>query len=80
MLANLSQWDWSVNDADFCDEGGKGPTRFIYCMCQQTAPKGAQAVGGGGYHMGIFPGNEFEWLSSFYPPPEHYEQQQLAGK
>lgn len=33
--------DWSVNDADFTDEGGKGPTRFIYCMCQQTKPKNA---------------------------------------
>ena len=64
-LRNLSQWDWSVNDADFCDEGGKGPTRFIYCMCQQTKPRAAQNVtfhGGGGYQVGTFPGNEFEWL------------------
>eukprot|EP01051_Picozoa_sp_SAG22_P029129 SAG22_NODE_10642_length_523_cov_1.455189_1_plen_63_part_00 len=53
--------------ADFCDEGGKGPTRFIYCMCQQTKPQNATVTpGGGGYQMGLFPGNEFEWLSSFY--------------
>ena len=71
MLGNLSAWDWSVNDADFCDEGGKGPTRFIYGLCQQTRPLAARdepSRGGGGYHVGIFPGNEFEWLSSFYPP------------
>ena len=76
MLGNISHWDWSVNDADFCDEGGKGPTRFIYCMCQQTKPAAARNVtfvGGGGYHMGIYPGNEMQWLSSFYPPREAYE-------
>ena len=74
MLGNISQWDWSVNDADFCDEGGKGPTRFIYGMCQQTKPAAFDDGyhGGGGYHIGIFPGNEFEWLSSFYPPREAY--------
>ena len=73
MLANLSQWDWSVNDADFCDEGGTGPTRFIYSLCQQTKPANATyAHGGGGYHLGSYPGNEFEWLSSFYPPREAY--------
>lgn len=66
-LGNLSQWDWSVNDADFCDEGGKGPTRFIYAMCEQTAPRNASRTGGGGgYHMGVYPGNESQWLSSFY--------------
>jgi hypothetical protein len=58
-----------VNDADFCDEGGKGPTRFIYGMCEQTAPINASRKGGsGGYQLGTFPGNEFEWLSSFFPP------------
>jgi hypothetical protein len=58
-----------VNDADFCDEGGKGPTRFIYGMCEQTAPINASHKGGsGGYQLGTFPGNEFEWLSSFFPP------------
>jgi polygalacturonase len=54
-------------------------------MCQQTKPQSAQNVtfhGGGGYHIGTFPGNEFEWLSSFYPPREVYleaqvQQQQL---
>ena len=51
--------------------GGNGPTRFIYCMGQQTKPAAAANVtflGGGGYHVGTFPGNELEWLSSFYPP------------
>ena len=28
FLTNLSSWDWSVNDADFCNEGGHGPTRY----------------------------------------------------
>lgn len=44
-------------------------------MCQQTKPAAARNVtfhGGGGYHIGTFPGNEFEWLSSFYPPREGY--------
>jgi hypothetical protein len=75
MLANISQWDWSVNDADFTDEGGKAPTRFIYGMCQQTKPLNFTDTsyhGGGGYHLGTFPGNEFEWLSSFFPPREAY--------
>ena len=83
MLGNISQWDWSVNDADFCDEGGKGPTRFLYCMCQQTKPRAAQNVtfrGGGGYHIGTFPGNERQWLSSFYPPREaHLRGARAAG-
>jgi hypothetical protein len=30
FLKNLTRWNWSVNDADFCDENGAGPTRFIY--------------------------------------------------
>ena len=75
FLGNMSQWDWSVSDADFCDEGGKGPTRFIYCANEQTTPPNASRLGGGGgYHMGLFSGNELEWLSSFYPPTEHYER------
>jgi hypothetical protein len=74
FFGNISRWDWSVNDADFCDEGGKGPTRFIYGMCQQTKPANATAwdkahglLGSGGYHLGTFDGNESEWLSSFFP-------------
>ena len=56
--------------SDFCDEGGKGPTRFIYGMCEQTAPKNASRTGGaGGYQLGTFDGNESEWLSSFFPEP-----------
>ena len=73
LLGNISQWDWSVNDADFTDEGGAGPTRFIYGMCQQTKPANSSDDnyhGGGGYHIGTFPGNEFQWLSSFFPPRE----------
>jgi len=36
-------------------------------MSQQTKPQNASyAAGGGGYHLGVFPGNEFEFLSSFF--------------
>ena len=60
----------SAYASDFCDEGGKGPTRFIYGMCEQTAPKNASRTGGaGGYQLGTFDGNESEWLSSFFPEP-----------
>ena len=66
-FSNMSQWMWSVNDADFCDENGKGPTRFVYATGEQTAPANASRAGGsGGYHIGIYPGNEFEFLSSFW--------------
>ena len=70
FLANISRWNWSVNDADFCDEGGSGPTRFIYCLGQQTAPANfTRGHSGGGYHVGEFPGNESQWLSSFFVAP-----------
>ena len=63
----------SVNDADFCDESGRGPTRFIYGMSLQTAPANASRSGGdGGYHMGVYEGNEFEWLSSFFDGYSNY--------
>jgi hypothetical protein len=36
-LQNLTAWDWSVNDADACDNGTH--TFFIYGQCAQTAPR-----------------------------------------
>ena len=70
FLSNMSGWDWSVSDADFCDEGGRAPTRFIYAANQQTKPKNATTgAGGGGYHMGVFNGTELEWLRSFFSSP-----------
>ena len=55
-----------MNDADFTDEGGKGPTRFLYCQGRQSQPSNFTAVGNGGYAVGIYPGNELEWLASYY--------------
>eukprot|EP00035_Acanthoeca_spectabilis_P017171 m.358893 g.358893 ORF g.358893 m.358893 type:complete len:307 (+) comp16621_c0_seq1:421-1341(+) len=66
FLVNETEWNWSVNDADFTDEGGKGPTRFIFDLSQQTKPTNFTGKGGGGYQVGIFPGTELEFLSSFY--------------
>ena len=79
FLTNMSQWDWGVNDADFCDEGGSGPTRFIYAMSSQGSPKGVHDKFWGGYQMGTFPGNEMEWLSSFYPPSEAHDPPHVDG-
>ena len=56
-----------MNDADFCDEAGSGPTRFLYAMGEQTAPANASRAGGsGGYFLGVYEGNEYEWLASFF--------------
>jgi len=71
FLKNLTRWNWSVNDADFCDENGAGPTRFIYGMSCQTRPAANASDGGCGnfYSLGVYPGNESEWLSSYFEPP-----------
>jgi len=79
FLPTTSQWDWGVNDADFCDEEGKGPTRFIYATSSQGSPKGVHDAFIGGYQMGISPGNEMEWLSSSFPPSEAYDQTWRTG-
>ena len=61
-----STWDYGTSDADFCDEGGKGPTRFIYEQNSQgSAHSGFSGKAGYFYQLGLFDGNEFEFLSSF---------------
>lgn len=45
FLDNLTDWNWSVNDADVCDNGTH--THFIYGQCAQTAPKNFTGKGGG---------------------------------
>ena len=61
---------------DFCDESGSGPTRFIYAMSCQNRKPNATGECGNFYSVGIFDGNESEWLSSYFsaaggntPPP-----------
>jgi hypothetical protein len=46
----------------------KGPTRFIYGVSCQTRPVANASDGGCGnfYQLGIFPGNESEWLASYF--------------
>ena len=66
FLKNLTSWQGSVNDADFCDESGSGPTRFIYGMSCQNRKPGASGKCGNFYSVGIFDGNESEWLSSYF--------------
>ena len=72
FLKNLTRWNWSVNDADFCDEGGAGPTRFIYGMSCQTRPAANSSDGtcGNFYSLGVYPGNESQWLSSYFQEPK----------
>lgn len=67
FLANLSEWNWSVNDVDFCDAGGAGPTTFIYGFCAQTKPANATGSFGDGYMVGSSPLSAVEWLASFFP-------------
>ena len=46
-LHNLTVWDYGgVSDADFCDEGGKGPTRFIFEQNTQGSVRGEGAPPG----------------------------------
>ena len=69
FLQNLTAWDYGTTDADFCDEAGKGPTRFIYEQnTQGTAHREPpwSGRGGGFYQVDVFDGNEFEFLASFF--------------
>ena len=67
FLDNLTRWDYGVSDADFCDEGGKGPTRFIHQQnTQGSAHSGFEGKGASFYQVSIFDGTEFEFLSSFF--------------
>lgn len=64
FLQNLTEWNWSVNDADVCDNGTH--TFFLYGQCAQTAPKGWSGLAGNFYQVGLFEGNVTAWLSSYY--------------
>jgi hypothetical protein len=64
FLKNLTAWDFSVNDADACDNGTH--TFFIYGQCAQTAPKNFTGKSGYFYQLGIAPGPTSEWMSSYY--------------
>ena len=66
FLQNLTEWDWSASDADFCDEGGTAPTRFLYQTNAQTHPRNWSGMASSGYQLGVYNGTEFEWLSSYY--------------
>ena len=65
FLQNLTEWNWSVNDADACDNGTH--TFFIYGQCAQTAPKNFTGKSGNFYQLGIAQGTTPEWLASYYP-------------
>ena len=73
FLNNLTEWNWSVNDVDFCDNGGAGPTTFIYGFCAQTKPANATGHFGDGYMIGVSPLSAVEWLASFFPPASEDE-------
>lgn len=64
FLLNLTEWNWSVNDADVCDNGTH--TFFIYGQCAQTAPKDFKGKSGSFYQLGIFEGTTEAWLASYY--------------
>lgn len=68
FLSNLTDWNWSVNDADFCDSGGSAPTYFIYGQCLQTAPANFTGRGGNFYQVGVANMTELDWLASYYGP------------
>ena len=65
-LTNLSSWQWSVNDPDFCDSGGKAPTYFIYGMCAQTHPSNWTGRVADFYQLGIFNGTDVDFLASYF--------------
>lgn len=65
FLQNLTEWNWSVNDADVAYNGSH--TLFIYGQCQQTAPRNYTGKGGNFYQLGVFSGTTEEWLASYWP-------------
>lgn len=58
-MKNVSQWNWSMNDADFCNENG---------MPCQTRLAANESDGGYGnfYSLSISPGNAYQCLSSCF--------------
>ena len=64
FLQNLTDWNWSVNDADVAFNGTH--TLFIYGQCSQTAPKNFTGRGGNFYQLGVYEGSTEEWLASYW--------------
>jgi hypothetical protein len=64
FLANLTEWNWSVNDADACDNGTH--TFFIYGQCAQTAPRNWTGRAGNFYQLGYALGTTPAWMASFF--------------
>lgn len=67
FLGNLSEWNWSDSDVDFCDYNGT--TYFIFDVNAQNAPANWTGRAGGFYGLGTFNGTYGEWLESFYAGP-----------
>jgi hypothetical protein len=66
FLNNLTAWQWSVNDPDFCDHGGQPPTYFIYGMCAQTHASNWTGRVGSFYQLGVFNGTDVDFLASYF--------------
>ena len=67
FLSNLTAWQWSVNDPDFCDSGGQHPTTFfIYGMCAQTHAANWTGKVSGFYQLGTFNGTDVDFLASYF--------------
>jgi hypothetical protein len=66
FLSNLTAWQWSVNDPDFCDHGGEAPTYFIYGMCAQTHAANWTGKVNGFYQLGIYNGTDVDFLASYF--------------
>ena len=63
-LQNLTDWNFSVNDADVTFNGTH--TLFMYGQCAQTHPKNFTGRVGNFYQLGVFAGTTEEWLASYY--------------
>lgn len=65
FLNNLTSWQYSSSDVDFCTVGDD--TYFIYGMSAQSAPKNFTGRGGNFYQLGVANVTECDWLASYYP-------------
>jgi len=66
-LHNISEWNWSSSDNDFCEHNGT--TFFIYSMNGQGAPTNWTGKPGNFYSLGTYSGGLAQWLESFYSQP-----------
>ncbi len=67
FLGNLTEWNWSVNDADATDNGTH--TFFIYGQCAQTAPKNFTGKAGNFYRASRRPFSPLFPLAPGFSPP-----------